>query len=200
MTASQPPGEMVTPPAASIDTAGVMPAGFGSLRQDDISLRLQLRGLQVRATPLDEAVIRLLAPDSYRILRDVREAQRDRIARLASQYGVRGFTIWYLSFNATERDVPFSPEDVSISNLGREYRPTQILPLTTGFGQNRLAQHATHHALYLFDDQLDITQPLVLTVQGERTADWENVLRVIERERLFVRARSGRTPPPGSSD
>src|SRR5687767_7009628 len=77
---------------------GLVPAGYGSLKQDDISIRLQLGGLLVRATPLDESVIRLLASDSYRSLHDRRESERARIASLATRYGVRGFSVWSISY------------------------------------------------------------------------------------------------------
>ena len=55
---------------------GMIPAGYGSLKQDDISVRLQIGGLLVRATPLEESVIRVLAPDSYRSLRDRRDSEK----------------------------------------------------------------------------------------------------------------------------
>jgi hypothetical protein len=196
MAANPPAAGTIPGPAGRIDTIGLVPAGFGSLRQQDISLEFRLGGLQVRATPLEESVIRLLAPDSYSSLRGVRETRSDRISTLATRYGVRGFSIWYISFHALEPDVPFSPEDVTISNLGREFRPRELIPLTMGFGQNRLQQRSTQNALYLFDDQVDISQPLVMTVDTERNADWESILGVIERERVLVRGRASRGPPP----
>src|SRR5687767_15296553 len=83
------PSSDTPPPIAGVarDTTspGLIPAGFGSLKQDDISIRFQLRGLLVRATPLDESIIRVLAPDSYRSLRDRRESERDRIGALAAR-------------------------------------------------------------------------------------------------------------------
>ncbi len=40
-----------------------VPVGFGTLRQDDLALKVSpATGLQVRAIPLDERVIRLLSP------------------------------------------------------------------------------------------------------------------------------------------
>ena len=55
------------------DTTGRanVPVGFGTLRQDEIAIRLELQGLIVRAIPLDENLIRLLTPDSYRALREL---------------------------------------------------------------------------------------------------------------------------------
>ncbi len=178
---------------------GLVAPGFGSLKQDDISIRFQLRGLLVRATPLDESIIRVLAPDSYRSLRDRRESERDRIAALAARYGVRGFSVWSISFHGLEPDVRFTPMDVVVSSAGRDFRPMELIPLTTGFGENRLDQRATQTALYLFDDAIDVNQPLTMMVETMRSAGWDETLRLIERERALVRSRAGRTgaPPPG---
>ena len=195
-TATTPSTETPPPIAgAARDTTspGLIPAGFGSLKQDDISIRFQLRGLLVRATPLDETIIRVLAPDSYRSLRERRESERDRIAALAARYGVRGFSVWSISFYGLEPDVRFSPMDVVISSVGRDFRPIELIPLTSGFGENRLDQRDTQSALYLFDDAIDVNQPLTVMVETTRNAGWQETLRVIERERALVRSRAGRT-------
>ena len=178
---------------------GLIPAGFGSLKQDDVSIRFQLRGLLVRATPLDESIIRVLAPDSYRSLRDRRDSERDRIAALAARYGMRGFSVWSISFHGLEPDVRFTPMDVVISSGGRDFRPIELIPLTTGFGENRLDQRDTQSALYLFDAAIDVNQTLTMMMETTRSAGWDEVLRLVERERALVRSRAGRTgsPPPG---
>jgi hypothetical protein len=194
------PGSTTTPPVADVarDTlgAGMIPAGFGSLKQDDISIRLQLRGLLVRATPLEESVIRVLAPDSYRSLRDRRDSERDRIAALATRYGVRRFSIWSISYYGLEPDVRFSPMDVVISSVGRDFRPIELIPLTSGFGQHRLDQRDTQSALYLFDEAVDVNQPLTIMVETTRSTGWQETLQVIERERALVRSRAGRGADP----
>ena len=189
----------ITVAARDSTSPGLVPAGFGSLKQDDISIRFQLRGLLVRATPLDESIIRVVAPDSYRSLRDRRDSERDRIAALAARYGMRGFSIWSISFHGLEPDVRFTPMDVVISSGGRDFRPIELIPLTTGFGENRLDQRDTQSALYLFDAAIDVTQSLTMMVETTRSAGWDEVLRLVERERALVRSRAGRTgsPPPG---
>jgi hypothetical protein len=66
----------------SDDTIGRanIPVGYGTLRQDDIAIRIEMQGLIVRAIPLDENLIRLLTPDSYRALRDLQESNKQSIA------------------------------------------------------------------------------------------------------------------------
>ncbi len=58
---------------------GLPPAGLGSLRQEDIAVRLDLGNVQFRIMPLDELILRLLAPDSYSALHSLREASDDEI-------------------------------------------------------------------------------------------------------------------------
>jgi hypothetical protein len=193
------PGAQSTPSGPERpDTAdgSLIPAGFGTLRQEDVSIRIQSGGLLVSALPVDESLIRVLAPDTYRILRDVRDGHATRIAEIAAQYGMRAPSIWYFQFYAREPDVRFSPQDVIISSIGRDFRPIQLIPITTGFGQNRLDQGDRHAALYLFDESLDLDQPLTLTVESVRSSVWEQTLRAIERERAMVRNRAGRSAPP----
>ena len=181
------------------DTAALVPAGYGSLRQDDVSIRLSTRGVQVRAIPLEESIIRVLAPDSYRALRDLLTSRRGEIDRLATRNGVRRPSVWYVSFFGVQPDARFSPMELRITSAGRDYRPLEILPLSPGFGENRLAQRETQSALYLFEDGVDPEQPLTVAMGDERNATWQETLRRIERERALIRSRAAaRSEPPGA--
>ena len=82
-TSSRPATTPATPAIASADTngAGLIPAGFGKLRQESIAIELRPSDVIVRMTPLDESVIRTLAPDSYRALRELGEAGRNQPRR-----------------------------------------------------------------------------------------------------------------------
>ena len=185
------------PPSASAtqDSVNVnlIPAGYGSLRQDDIAIRVQLPGYMVKAIPLDESVIRVLSPDSYRALRDLLQSERTRIDAWASRSGGRQPVVFYVSFYGLEPDARFSPEEVLIRSSGRDYRPGEIIPLSSGFGEQRLRQRETQTALYLFDESVNIAQPLTVTVEGVQNSNWGTTLRTIERERSLVRSRAGRT-------
>lgn len=177
----------------------LVPAGYGTLRQEDISIRLQLLGFQVQATPLDETIIRLLAPDSYRALRELAATRRRELDDLARRTGLREFSLWRLLFFGTQLgEAPFSPEELTITSGGRDFRPLAIVPLSPGFGRQRLAQRETQAALYVFDPQVDVNQPLVLQFQTTRSDEWTQVLERVERERALVRSRAGVRPPDGS--
>ena len=173
------------------DSAHVtIPAGFGSLRQDDIAIRLTPLGLIVRAIPLDENVIRLLTPDSYRALRDLEGSNRIAIERITRRSGGRRPAVWYVSFYGLQPDVRFSPMELVITSAGQDFRPLDVIPLSTGFGEQRLRQRETQSAVYLFPGEIDVDHPLTVTFQGERDATWEAILQRIERERALVRARA----------
>lgn len=171
-------------------SAGLVPAGYGTLRQDDIAIKLQSTGLMVRLIPLDESVIRTLSPDSYRALRQIAESRREQIARYATLHSLRERRIWYVSFFGLAPEVRFTPTDLTITAAGREFRPLEVIPLTAGFGEHRLMTRDTQSALYVFDDGLDPAQPVTVTMGMDRNTDWQSVLRTIERERALIRSRA----------
>jgi hypothetical protein len=178
------------------DTVGraSVPVGFGTLRQDDIAIRLELQGLIVRAIPLDENLIRLLTPDSYRALRELQESNKAAIAAVTRRTGGRSPDLWYVSFYGVQPDVHFSPMELVITSSGRDFRALEVLPLSSGFGEQRLKQRETQSAIYLFDEAIDLDQPLTVTFQDVRDDSWDQVLTRVERERALVRARASRPP------
>jgi hypothetical protein len=176
--------------SATQSDSGGIPAGYGSLKQDDIALRVVQFGLQVRAIPLDESVIRVLSPDSYRALADLVRSQESRLNDVRRRTALSRLSLWYVSFFGVEiGEARFSPMELIITNVGRDFRPIEVLPLSPGFGQQRVRQREVQHALYAFDGQLDINQPLVLSYETARARDWSSVLERIERERSLVRSR-----------
>jgi hypothetical protein len=177
-----------------------VPAGFGSLRQDDIAIRLSPGSLQVRAIPLDERFLRLLSPDSYRSLRELPVSKQRAIDAVTERVRMPSYSIWYVSFFALEQgETRFSPNAFIISNVGRDFRPLDILPLSTGFGEYRLKQRETQSALFIFDGQLDLNQPLTAQMEGvQSVTNWNDVLQRIERERALVRSRAMARKPDAS--
>ena len=176
----------------SAATPGV-PAGYGSLRQDDIAIRLEPQGLIVRAIPLNESVIRLLTPDSYRALRDLQESNRRTIDAITRRSGNRQPDLWYVSFYGLEDNARFSPMDLTITSGGQDFRPIDVIPLSTGFGEQRLRQRETQSAVYVYPGDIDVDHPLTVTFQGLQSSVWELLLQRIERERALVRARALRS-------
>ncbi|MDF1505305.1 hypothetical protein [Roseisolibacter sp. H3M3-2] len=194
------PPTTAAPPAARGDTADatLLPAGLGTLRQQDLAVRLPLvGGATAQLLPLDESFLRLLAPDSYRTLRDLRASRRVALDSIAQRFRLPRYSIWYVSFFGQEQgEARFSPFEVILTNGGREFRPLEIVPLSPGFGEQRLRQRDVKAALYVFDGSMDLNQPLEVSVESARDAtSWSAVvLPRVERERALVRSRASRGP------
>jgi len=193
------------PPAGQAGTQGDtldpnwIPAGFGTLRQDDLALKVSpANGLQVRAIPLDERIIRLLSPDSYRSLRELLTSKNRELLAMMERNRLPSYSIWYVSFFAQEQgETRFSPQEFIINNTGRDFRPLDLLPITPGFGEYRLRQRDVQSALMIFDGQIDVNQPLSALMESTPSVtDWNRVIQRIERERSLVRSRAAAAPKP----
>jgi hypothetical protein len=181
------------PVTTRLDSAPpLVPPNYGTLKQDDIAIHMQVGQVQVRAIPLDEAIIRVLAPDSYRSLRGLRESRREAVDRLAARYMLRERNVWLVSFFGLAPDARFSPGELTLSLSGRDYRPLEMLPLSSGFGEQRLDVRETQSALYLFADGIDLAQPIIVRMQGNQDASWGTIVQRIEQERALIRGRAGR--------
>jgi hypothetical protein len=190
-------GATQSPPVTTrLDTAPpLVPPNYGTLKQDDIAVHMQVGEVQVRAIPLDESVIRVLAPDSYRSLRGLRESKREAIDRLAARYMLRERNVWFVSFFGLAPDARFNPGELTISVSGRDYRPLEVIPLSSGFGEQRLNVRETQSALYLFGDGVNLAQPIVVRMQGVEDSSWGAILQRIEQERALIRGRANRAAP-----
>jgi hypothetical protein len=198
LVACAPGGTATTPapvPVVDEGPAGMIPPGYGTLRQEDLAIRLQPPGLVVRAIPLDESLIRLLTPDSYRTLHDLRSSTANRLAGVSQRIGGRSVSSWLVTFFGVEPDVRFAPMELIITSGGRQFRPLEIIPLSAGFGEQRLRQRETQTAVYAFEGGIEVAQPIAITFMNERSDVWEHVLPRIERERALVRARASRATP-----
>lgn len=182
---------------ATKHSGGLIPAGFGTLRQDQIAIRVQALGLTVSAIPLDESVIRALAPDSYRSLHALRESKKTALAALASRNGMTTVQAWYVTFfNIQQGEARFDAFDFLVRSAGQDFRPLDALPLTPAFGGGRVAQRGQQSAIYAFDPQIDLNQPLTVTSLGQRTTVWgDTMLPLIERERSAVWSRAAAAKP-----
>ena len=184
------------PVTTRLDSAPpLVPPNYGTLKQDDIAIHMQVGQVQVRAIPLDESIIRVLAPDSYRSLRGLRESKREAVDRLAARYMLRERNVWLVSFFGLAPDARFSPGELTLTVSGRDYRPLEVLPLSSGFGEQRLDVRETQSALYLFGDGIDLAQPIVVRMQGNEDGTWGAILQRIEQERALIRGRANRAAP-----
>ncbi len=174
--------------------AGLPPAGYGTLRQEDIAVRLRTATFQLRILPLDERVIRLLAPDSYASLHKLQESMASSIAEAAARAGLHTPTLVFVTFFGLQDQARFVPDDVTITSRNRLFRPVAILPITPRWSEQQLSQRETASAVYLFEDGIALFDPFAVSYGGATSTDWERALPTLDRERAAVLARAGAKP------
>jgi hypothetical protein len=168
------------------EESNMVPAGLGSLHQDQFTLSLRDGDLLLKVTPLEESVIRLAAPDTYERLRATVDSRIEQ-ARAAVYSGEPELML--VSFFSYSPDVDYRPDDLLVVQQGRQMRPVVVLPLTNGWGRSRLQQREIQNAVYVFDRDIDYAQPMTIRYGALETGDWINVVPVLDRERARVRAR-----------
>ncbi len=168
------------------------PAGSGSLRQDQISVRVTAGPVQIQVTPLAEWILATAAPDTRDRLRRVAETHR---AELVRRSGVEEPALFLVSFTSREPGAGFQPGDLHLLSRGLRERPVAIRAITPGWGRQRLAQRSTETAVYAYGDAIDLTRDLTVAYQGTEDSSWSARLTVIEAERV----RIGRTLPRASA-
>jgi hypothetical protein len=178
-------GMVPTPEGAPVEPPP--PAGYGTLRQDEVSVDLVSGQLRLKVTPLDESVTRLTAPDTYR-----------RLAALAHQHGADAAqlpgtphpTLFLVSAFSDSPDVAFVPEELQLVSKGVRLRPSAILPVTPGWEQRRLEQRRTEMAVYAFSGDVDLESDLVVVYGLVESGEWGAIVPRLRAERARVRARA----------
>lgn len=167
------------------DESGMVPAGYGTLRQDDISVSLRTGNLLLKVSPLDEATIRLLAPDTYRRLHALRTSRESEAAVRAGPEP----ELFLASFFSYQPDEPFQPEDMQLLHQARSLRPAAILPITSGWGRQRLDQQEMQSAVYVFEGPIEYDQRITVRYGLTESTEWQRILTRLETERARVLAR-----------
>jgi len=172
----------------SADSDALVPAGYGTLIQDEITLTLFAGDLRIKVTPLDESVIRLAAPDTYQRLSDLAAASRPTVRRRAGTEDVKLFLVSFFTRSPT---LSFEPNDLQLLNRGIRFRRSGWNPISPDFGRQRLTQQVPQSAVYGFAPEIDLEIDLVILYQGVQNAGWSSIISRIREERGRVRARAG---------
>jgi len=167
----------------------LQPGGYGSLTQNDLSLRIRTPDLDVRFVPLDPRVTRLLARDSWESLRSVVESRRAAIDSLATTAGVSRPGLALVTFFAQRDNARFDPQSITVRVRSREFRPLGIVPFSGQFTSQQLDVRAQVSGIYLFEEDLPVNDSFVVLYAGQASDDWEGKQRTLERERARVALR-----------
>lgn len=182
------PTQAQSPASASQDTAArAIPAGLGTLKQDEFTMALRAEALLIKVTPMHESIIRLAAPDTYNRLYALRESRikdaRDRSLNDSPD-------LFMVSFFSYQPDVTFQPEDLQIEHQGRLVRPSAILALTPSWGKGRLAQQEIATAIYVVTEPFNYELPIVVRYGTYENGEWQRIIPKLQVERGKVSGRA----------
>jgi len=167
------------------------PAGYGTLSQDNITIGIESGTLLIKLVPLDEWVIRLTAPDTYRRLNSFKVSRGEEILQRARRAGERGWPrVFLVSFFTRNYEENYEPNDVQIRNQSFIYRPLAIIPITPDFTRERLRQQETQMALYVYTEDVDLDLPLVALYQNAEGPQWVGIRTRLDRELATVLSRA----------
>lgn len=177
-------------PACRLASQDTIPAGFGTLRRDDIVVRMSTGTVEVQILPLAEQVIRLLAPDTYRSLTQLGQSRATEIADAAARAATSNPTLVMVTFFGVVPGARFDPEDLNITSRGRLFRPVGIVPLSPTWSSYQLDARQQAAALYLFEPGISVREQLTVSYQGLSSEAWSRSLRLLDQERARVKARA----------
>ena len=170
------------------------PPGLGTLRQEQVAVRFGTASLAIRVLPLDERVIRLLAPDTYSSLAELKRSRAAEIAAAARRAGLDSATVFVVTFFGMAPNARFDPDQLYLSSQSTLFRPVGVVPMTPQWGEAQLDQRQQAVAIYLFQPGIPILQPFTVFYEDLQSMAWESILRVLENERARVLARAAAHP------
>jgi len=178
----------------SLAAQDTIPPGYGTLRRDDVAVRLATGTIEVQVLPLDEQVIRLLAPDTYRSLAELVRSRATDLADAAARGSVQNPTLVMVTFLGVVPQARFNPEELYITSRGRLFRPIGIVPLSPTWSSFQLDARQQAAAIYLFEPGISFAEQLTVSYQGLSSDAWTHALRLLDQERARVKARSPLRP------
>jgi hypothetical protein len=172
------------------ERARPLPAGYGSLTQNDLALRVRNDELEIRFIPLDHQVTRLLARDAYQSLLGLVDSHRREIDSVASRAGVSQPGLALVSFFGLRPDVRFDAQTLTLLIRNQVFRPLGVIPLSPKFTSGQLGVREQASALYLFEESIPVNDSFTLSYGALTSEDWQNKLPTLDGERARVAAKA----------
>jgi hypothetical protein len=183
---------LVAPVAMAQDTLSAAtlgdlpPVGLGTLGQDDIALTFRQEELEIRVVPLDERLLRLLAPDSYRSLHEITRIRGPQIDSVSRTFGVATPGLFLVTFFGRRAGARFDPQNINLIVRNQLYRPIGQVAYSTNFNSQQLEQRQQATGIILFEGRIPIFEPFQVSYGATVTDAWEGKLTRISRERTRV--------------
>jgi hypothetical protein len=99
--------------------------------------------------------------------------------------------LFLVSFYSYQPDVTFQPENIQLMHQARTLRSQLIVPLTPGWGRQRMQQQENESAIFAFDGPIDYDQDIVLQYDADQADVWRQIATRLHTERANVKTRSG---------
>lgn len=174
------------------------PAGFGTLNQEDIAVTLRQEDLEIRVLPLDERVLRLLAPDAYASLHGILQTRAAEIDSVSRRNGVAVPGILFVTFFARRAGARFDPQSLNVVIRNQLYRPIGVVRYSANFNSQQLEVRQQASGLILFEETLTVFEPFTISYGSISSDAWESKLTRIQRERARVTGRGVRRDSAGT--
>lgn len=180
-----PPGQAPPSAAGQSPNSGVLSGAgrTGTLRQDQISVRLEVDGVRIEVAPLADWVLHATAPDAKQRLSRVAEIYAPTLAR---RTGEDGQALFLVSFSSDRPAAEFEPLDLHLVSRGLRERPLAIEPVSPGWGSRRLEQRITATAVYAYPASVDLSRGLTVVYRDAENSSWDRILVAVEAERARI--------------
>jgi hypothetical protein len=177
------------------------PPGYGTLTQNDVSLRIRTADIDMRFIPLDARITMLLAKDSWESLRSLVESRRAAIDSVARAAGISHPGLALVTFFSQRANARFDPQTLTLVTRNRLFQPLGIVPFTPRFTAQQLNVREQVSAIYLFEEDLPVNDSFTISYAGLSSEDWQRRQPVLDRERARIASRArGVTRDSTSSD
>jgi hypothetical protein len=173
------------------------PPGYGTLKQDDIAVTIQMEDMEIRLIPLDERVLRLLSPDAYASLHGILVSRGPDIDAVSRRNGVTAPGVLFVTFFARRSGARYDPGNINVSIRNQLYRPIGMVPYSDNFNAQQLELRQQASGLILFEAQLPVFEPFGMSY-GAFSQGWESRLQRVHRERARVMGKVPRDSTQGT--
>ena len=173
-----------------------LPTDKGMLSLSNATINLSNGNLQIVFIPLDERVLRLITPDSYRSMQRLLEQQRTGLDSAIAAAGVSSPGIAFVSFQGLAANTRFEPEQLTISYQGQQIRPVAWVALSPTFSNHQLDLRQQVQALAIYRRDIPVRESFSVTYLAATSDDWGNRLSRFDTERSRI---LGLTRPRGDS-
>src|SRR6185369_16048251 len=140
----------------SVAAGDLPPPGYGTLSQDDISIRFNAGDIDIRIVPLDQRVMRLLGPDVYASLNKLTIDRKASIDSVAALGGASDPGLMLLSLFGRRDGVRFEPLNVFLIIRNQTYQPIGMVPFTSTITSRQLDTRQQATAIMVYDAPIPV--------------------------------------------